>query len=236
MTHKSAFQTEGGREKGHALFLFWKTFFLPFFLSSFLPSIFPSFLPSFLYLFIYFFLPSFFLSRIYLFIFRERGREGEREERSINEWLPLACPLLGTWPNNPGMWPDWESSRRPFGLQPALSPLIHTSQGCKTFLKSHRTLLFASHWPELSLYVPSTCEGDWVIRSFTWVSVTSSITGAWWRLRWCLLGGQEIRRAIFQQWQWLNIGKAKYVYILTLHSFSNLVLTPFFTWQSWKFE
>ena len=35
--------------------------------------------------------------RFYLFIFRERRREGERE-RNINLWLPLVCPLLGTWP------------------------------------------------------------------------------------------------------------------------------------------
>ena len=34
---------------------------------------------------------------IYLFIFGERGREGEREG-NINMWLPLARPLLGTWP------------------------------------------------------------------------------------------------------------------------------------------
>ena len=35
--------------------------------------------------------------RFYLFIFRERGRGGERE-RNINVWLPLVRPLLGTWP------------------------------------------------------------------------------------------------------------------------------------------
>ena len=35
--------------------------------------------------------------RFSLFIFRERGREGERE-RNINVWLPLMWPLLGTWP------------------------------------------------------------------------------------------------------------------------------------------
>ena len=34
----------------------------------------------------------FFLIRFYLFIFREA------RERNINVWLPLACPLLGTWP------------------------------------------------------------------------------------------------------------------------------------------
>ena len=32
-----------------------------------------------------------------LFIFRERGKEGERE-RNINVLLPLARPLVGTWP------------------------------------------------------------------------------------------------------------------------------------------
>ena len=35
-----------------------------------------------------------------LFIFRERGREGERE-RNINMWWPLTQPLLGTWPATP---------------------------------------------------------------------------------------------------------------------------------------
>ena len=36
--------------------------------------------------------------RFYVFIFRERGREGEREGENINVWLPPVCPLLGTWP------------------------------------------------------------------------------------------------------------------------------------------
>ena len=38
-----------------------------------------------------------FFKKILLFIFRERGREGERE-RNINMWLPLMRPPLGTWP------------------------------------------------------------------------------------------------------------------------------------------
>ena len=37
--------------------------------------------------------------RFYLFIFRERGREGEREgEKHQCVVLPFMCPLLGTWP------------------------------------------------------------------------------------------------------------------------------------------
>ena len=39
----------------------------------------------------------YFLKRFYLFIFRERGREGERE-RNISVWLPLMRPLLENWP------------------------------------------------------------------------------------------------------------------------------------------
>ena len=39
----------------------------------------------------------FFFSRCHLFIFIESEREGEKE-RNINGWLPLARPLLGTWP------------------------------------------------------------------------------------------------------------------------------------------
>ena len=35
---------------------------------------------------------------IYLFIFRERGREGDRErDTHINVWLPLMWPPLGIW-------------------------------------------------------------------------------------------------------------------------------------------
>ena len=40
---------------------------------------------------------KFFFLRLYLFIFRERGREAERE-RNIDVWLPLLHPVLGTWP------------------------------------------------------------------------------------------------------------------------------------------
>ena len=38
-----------------------------------------------------------FFLRFYLFIFREKGREAERE-RNSNVWLPLTWLPLGTWP------------------------------------------------------------------------------------------------------------------------------------------
>ena len=34
----------------------------------------------------------------FIYLFLERGREGEREKRNINVWLLLAHPLLGTRP------------------------------------------------------------------------------------------------------------------------------------------
>ena len=41
--------------------------------------------------------------RFYLFIFREKGKEGEEWERNIYmqeniDWLPLTCPQPGTGP------------------------------------------------------------------------------------------------------------------------------------------
>ena len=58
-----------------------------------------------------FFLPFFF--KIYLFIFRERGREGERE-REKDTWIPHT--------HNPGMCPDQESNQQPFALQDDAQP------------------------------------------------------------------------------------------------------------------
>ena len=55
----------------------------------------------------------YFLKRFYLFIFRERGKEGEKHQCVVASCTPptgdLACNL--------GICPDWESNRRPFGLQ-----------------------------------------------------------------------------------------------------------------------
>ena len=70
---------------------------------------------------------SFFKDFIYLFLGRGEGKEKERE-RNINVWLPLMCPPTGDLAHNPGMCPDWELNRWPFGSQ-ALNPLSYTSQG-----------------------------------------------------------------------------------------------------------
>ena len=51
--------------------------------------------------------------RFYLFIFRERGREGEK-----NQCVVVSCiHPTGDLPHNPGMCPDWVSKQWPFGFQ-----------------------------------------------------------------------------------------------------------------------
>ena len=53
----------------------------------------------------------------YLFIFRERGREGEREGEKHQRVAASHVPPSGDLARNPGMCPDWESNWQPPGLQ-----------------------------------------------------------------------------------------------------------------------
>ena len=64
---------------------------------------------------IMYFYPFFFFLRIYLFLDRGEGWEKERE-RNIDVVASCMSPR-GDLAFNPGMCPDWESTRRPFGLQ-----------------------------------------------------------------------------------------------------------------------
>ena len=52
-----------------------------------------------------------------LFIFRERGREGEREGEKHQCVVASCMPPIGDLACNPGMCPDWESNQWPFGSQ-----------------------------------------------------------------------------------------------------------------------
>ena len=52
-----------------------------------------------------------------LFIFRERGREGEREGEKYQCAVVSQVATTGDLAPNPGTCPDWESNQRPFGLQ-----------------------------------------------------------------------------------------------------------------------
>ena len=53
----------------------------------------------------------------YSFIFRERGREGEREGEKHQCVVAFCMPPVGNLAHNSGVCPDWELNSRPFGLQ-----------------------------------------------------------------------------------------------------------------------
>ena len=55
--------------------------------------------------------------RFYLFIFRERGRKGEREGEKCGCVLASHTTPTGDQVHNPGMCPDWELNQWPFGSQ-----------------------------------------------------------------------------------------------------------------------
>ena len=79
-----------------------------------------------LFIFIFYFFKRFY----YLFLERGEGREKDRE-RNINVWLPLACPLLGTWPATQVCALTGNRTGNPLVVRPALNPLSHPSQ-CET--------------------------------------------------------------------------------------------------------
>ena len=78
---------------------------------------------------------------IYLFIFKERGREGEQEGEKHQCVVASHAPPPGDLASNPGMCPDWELKQRPFGSYAGV-PLSHTSQGCLVALNITRIPIF----------------------------------------------------------------------------------------------
>ena len=54
---------------------------------------------------------------IYLFIFRQRGREGKKEGEKHQCVVASHKPPTGGLACNPGTCPDWELNPRSFGLQ-----------------------------------------------------------------------------------------------------------------------
>ena len=67
-------------------------------------------------------------------LFLDRGERREKErERNINVWLPLAHPLLGTWPTTCALTGNRTS--HPLVHGPVLHPLSHTSQGWDIFFR-----------------------------------------------------------------------------------------------------
>ena len=75
-----------------------------------------------------------FLKRFYLFIFRERGREIEREGEKHQCVVASHMPPTGDLAHNPGMGAQTGNrTGGPLLRSPVLDPLSHTIQSC--FLK-----------------------------------------------------------------------------------------------------
>ena len=76
--------------------------------------------------------PFFFL-RFYFFIFRERGREGEREGEEHQCVVAFCTSSIGDPAHNPGMCPDLELNRQPFGSQAGTQSAEPHQPGLKWF-------------------------------------------------------------------------------------------------------
>ena len=70
-----------------------------------------------------------FLKRFYLFISRDRGREGEREGEKHQRAGASGAPPTGDPAHNPGMYPAGNQTSDPLVHRLALYLLSHTSQG-----------------------------------------------------------------------------------------------------------
>ena len=60
---------------------------------------------------------TFIFFKIYLFIFRQTGREGERKGEKHQYVVASHTPPTGDLGCNPDMCPDWGSNLEPFGSQ-----------------------------------------------------------------------------------------------------------------------
>ena len=84
----------------------------------------------------------FYFLRFYLFIFRERGREAEREEEKHQCVVASCAPPTGDVPCNPGMCPDWDSKQGPFGYQAGAQSTELHQPGSEFFSKRPNHLTF----------------------------------------------------------------------------------------------
>ena len=75
-----------------------------------------------------------FLKRFYLFIFRERRKEKDREGEKHQCVFASSIFLTGDVACNPGLYPDWESYQQLFGSQVSTQSTEPQQQGCITTL------------------------------------------------------------------------------------------------------
>ena len=68
-------------------------------------------------------------------IFRDRGKEGEREGEKPQSVVASRMPPTGNLAYNPDMCPDWESNRRLFGSQAGIQSTELHKPGLNSILK-----------------------------------------------------------------------------------------------------
>ena len=77
-----------------------------------------------------------FFKRFYVLIFRQKGREGEREGEmclSHIDWPPYAHPQPGYWPATQAFALTGNQTGDLLVHRPVLNPLSHISQGSNKF-------------------------------------------------------------------------------------------------------
>ena len=96
--------------------------------------------------------PMSFIFKDFMYLFLEKGK-GREKDRSMNVWLPVARPSLGTWPAIQTYVLTGSRIGDPLVLRLALSPLSHARQGQPFYciVKGlHETLLEGDYgclWP-----------------------------------------------------------------------------------------
>ena len=92
----------------------------------------------YIYIYIYIYIKK---TTFYLFIFRERGREGEREGEKRQCVVASHVAPTGDLTRNPGMCPDWESNQWPFGSEAG-------AQSTEPHQPGHSLDIFILYWNE----------------------------------------------------------------------------------------
>ena len=103
-----------------------------------------------------------FLKKMYLFIFRHRRREGEREGEKHQCVAACRASPGGHPAHNPGMCPDWESNQQPVGLQAGAQSTEPHQPGLWVSFVILKPVLDRDGWVELgSLGGGATCSSHW---------------------------------------------------------------------------
>ena len=136
---------------------------------------------------------DYFVTTNYLFIL-ERGKGWEKKrERNINVWLPLVCPLLGTWHatqayalnGNPTLWfTGWQGtqSTEPHQPQP-ISTSLYTRGDFQTLEFTYKNSVFILTCLNFS-HLQSTLH----LMQYTYWDIFCTAQNSFWTCWfWCLL-------------------------------------------------